>query len=100
LAFQASNANNQQELATLQLQLIISLFAAACCGCNPAAAAASTVFFSLWIAAAAVQTAATVSACSQPNSYDPPNSYDREPSLQNVLPYMSMQTLHPFLLAI
>jgi hypothetical protein len=72
LAFQASNAKNQQELATLQLQLIISLFAAACCGCNPAAAAASTVFFSLWIAAAAVQTAATVSACSQPNSYDPP----------------------------
>jgi hypothetical protein len=45
-----------------------SLFAAACCGCNPAAAAASTVFFSLWIAAAAVQTAATVSACSQPNT--------------------------------
>jgi hypothetical protein len=42
------------------------LFAAACCGCNPAAAAASTVFFSLWIAAAAVQTAATVSACSLP----------------------------------
>jgi hypothetical protein len=38
------------------------------CGCNPAAAAASTVFFSLWIAAAAVQTAATVSACSQPNT--------------------------------
>jgi hypothetical protein len=33
-----------------------------------AAAAASTVFFSLWIAAAAVQTAATVSACSQPNT--------------------------------
>jgi hypothetical protein len=48
----------------------ISLFAAACCGCNPAAAAASTVFFSLWIAAAAVQTAATVSACSQPNTPD------------------------------
>jgi uncharacterized membrane protein HdeD (DUF308 family) len=47
---------------------ICSLFAAACCGCNPAAAAASTVFFSLWIAAAAVQTAATVSACSQPNT--------------------------------
>jgi hypothetical protein len=47
---------------------IYSLFAAACCGCNPAAAAASTVFFSLWIAAAAVQTAATVSACSQPNT--------------------------------
>jgi hypothetical protein len=47
---------------------IHSLFAAACCGCNPAAAAASTVFFSLWIAAAAVQTAATVSACSQPNT--------------------------------
>jgi hypothetical protein len=45
-----------------------SLFAAACCGCNPAAAAASTVFFSLWIAAAAIQTAATVSACSQPNT--------------------------------
>nr|ACR35450.1 unknown [Zea mays] len=44
------------------------LFAAACCGCNPAAAAASTVFFSLWIAAAAVQTAATVSACSLPNT--------------------------------
>jgi hypothetical protein len=44
----------------------ISLFAAACCGCNPAAA--STVFFSLWIAAAAIQTAATVSACSQPNT--------------------------------
>ena len=38
------------------------------CGCNPAAAAASTVFFSLWIAAAAVQTAATVSACSLPNT--------------------------------
>jgi hypothetical protein len=54
------------------IQFNISLFAAACCGCNPAAAAASTVFFSLWIAAAAVQTAATVSACSQPNSYDPP----------------------------
>jgi hypothetical protein len=33
-----------------------------------AAAAASTVFFSLWIAAAAIQTAATVSACSQPNT--------------------------------
>jgi hypothetical protein len=48
--------------------MLISLFAAACCGCNPAAAAASTVFFSLWIAAAAVQTAATVSACSQPNT--------------------------------
>jgi hypothetical protein len=47
---------------------MFSLFAAACCGCNPAAAAASTVFFSLWIAAAAVQTAATVSACSQPNT--------------------------------
>jgi hypothetical protein len=47
---------------------VISLFAAACCGCNPTAAAASTVFFSLWIAAAAVQTAATVSACSQPNT--------------------------------
>jgi hypothetical protein len=47
---------------------IYSLFAAACCGCNPAAAAASTVFFSLWIAAAAIQTAATVSACSQPNT--------------------------------
>jgi hypothetical protein len=47
---------------------IIGLFAAACCGCNPAAAAASTVFFSLWIAAAAVQTAATVSACSLPNT--------------------------------
>jgi hypothetical protein len=46
----------------------VSLFAAACCGCNPAAAAASTVFFSLWIAAAAIQTAATVSACSQPNT--------------------------------
>jgi hypothetical protein len=46
----------------------MSLFAAACCGCNPAAAAASTVFFSLWIAAAAIQTAATVSACSQPNT--------------------------------
>jgi hypothetical protein len=45
-----------------------SLFAAACCGCNPAAAAASTVFFPLWIAAAAIQTAATVSACSQPNT--------------------------------
>jgi hypothetical protein len=45
-----------------------SLFAAVCCGCNPAAAAASTVFFSLWIAAAAIQTAATVSACSQPNT--------------------------------
>jgi hypothetical protein len=45
-----------------------SLFAAACCGYNPAAAAASTVFFSLWIAAAAIQTAATVSACSQPNT--------------------------------
>jgi hypothetical protein len=44
------------------------LFAAACCGYNPAAAAASTVFFSLWIAAAAIQTAATVSACSQPNT--------------------------------
>jgi hypothetical protein len=44
------------------------LFAAACCGCNPAAAAASTVFFSLWIAAAAIQTAATVSAYSQPNT--------------------------------
>jgi hypothetical protein len=38
------------------------------CGCNPAAAAASTVFFSLWITAAAIQTAATVSACSQPNT--------------------------------
>jgi hypothetical protein len=49
-------------------ETIYSLFAAACCGCNPAAAAASTVFFSLWIAAAAVQTAATVSACSQPNT--------------------------------
>jgi hypothetical protein len=49
-------------------ELPISLFAAACCGCNPAAAAASTVFFSLWIAAAAIQTAATVSACSQPNT--------------------------------
>jgi hypothetical protein len=49
---------------------MMSLFAAACCGCNPAAAAASTVFFSLWIAAAAVQTAATVSACSQPNTPD------------------------------
>jgi hypothetical protein len=47
---------------------VSSLFAAACCGCNPAAATASTVFFSLWIAAAAVQTAATVSACSQPNT--------------------------------
>jgi hypothetical protein len=47
---------------------IFSLFAAACCGCNPAAAAASTVFFPLWIAAAAIQTAATVSACSQPNT--------------------------------
>jgi hypothetical protein len=46
---------------------VISLFAAVCCGCNPAAAAASTVFFSLWIAAAAIQTAATVSACSQSN---------------------------------
>jgi hypothetical protein len=46
----------------------INLFAAACCGYNPAAAAASTVFFSLWIAAAAIQTAATVSACSQPNT--------------------------------
>jgi hypothetical protein len=45
------------------------LFAAACCGCNPAAAAASTVFFSLWIAAAAIQTAATVSACSQLQQY-------------------------------
>jgi hypothetical protein len=50
------------------LLLAYGLFAAACCGCNPAAAAASTVFFSLWIAAAAVQTAATVSACSQPNT--------------------------------
>jgi hypothetical protein len=48
--------------------LLFGLFAAACCGCNPAAAAASTVFFSLWIAAAAVQTAATVSACSLPNT--------------------------------
>jgi hypothetical protein len=38
------------------------------CGCNPAAAAASTIFFSLWIAAATIQTAATVSACSQPNT--------------------------------
>jgi hypothetical protein len=28
----------------------------------------TTVFFSLWIAAAAIQTAATVSACSQPNT--------------------------------
>jgi hypothetical protein len=37
----------------------------------PAAAAASTVFFSLWIAAAAIQTAATVSACSQPNTRNP-----------------------------
>jgi hypothetical protein len=46
--------------------MMYSLFAAACCGCNPAAA--STVFFSLWIAAAAIQTAATVSACSQPNT--------------------------------
>jgi hypothetical protein len=44
------------------------MFAAACCGCNLAAAAASTIFFSLWIAAAAIQTAATVSACSQPNT--------------------------------
>jgi hypothetical protein len=52
----------------LSSRQINSLFAAACCGCNPAAAAASTVFFSLWIAAAAVQTAATVSACSQPNT--------------------------------
>jgi hypothetical protein len=50
------------------VEVTISLFAAACCGCNPAAAAASTVFFSLWIAAAAIQTAATVSACSQPNT--------------------------------
>jgi hypothetical protein len=49
-------------------KISVGLFAAACCGCNPAAAAASTVFFSLWIAAAAVQTAATVSACSQPNT--------------------------------
>jgi hypothetical protein len=53
---------------SLDLTRVGSLFAAACCGCNPAAAAASTVFFSLWIAAAAVQTAATVSACSQPNT--------------------------------
>jgi hypothetical protein len=45
---------------------LVTLFAAACCGCNPAAA--STVFFSLWIAAAAIQTDATVSACSQPNT--------------------------------
>jgi hypothetical protein len=50
------------------MRKIYGLFAAACCGCNPAAAAASTVFFSLWIAAAAIQTAATVSACSQPNT--------------------------------
>jgi hypothetical protein len=32
------------------------------------ASIAATVFFSLWIAAAAIQTAATVSACSQPNT--------------------------------
>jgi hypothetical protein len=54
--------------ASSRCRSVCSLFAAACCGCNPAAAAASTVFFSLWIAAAAVQTAATVSACSQPNT--------------------------------
>jgi hypothetical protein len=58
----------QNTRACVYTQVTISLFAAACCGCNPAAAAASTVFFSLWIAAAAVQTAATVSACSQPNT--------------------------------
>jgi hypothetical protein len=57
-------SNNPQELRSK----VNSLFAAACCGCNPAAAAASTVFFSLWIAAAAIQTAATVSACSQSNT--------------------------------
>jgi hypothetical protein len=51
-----------------QARWLYGLFAAACCGCNPAAAAASTLFFSLWIAAAAIQTAATVSACSQPNT--------------------------------
>jgi hypothetical protein len=38
-------------------------------------AAASTVFFSLWIAAAAIQTAATVSACSQPNT---PNNVEQQ----------------------